>query len=119
MSGSRWMHTLGSSGFSSRSKIKASDSLASTNTPRKASLLSFGRDAGDRQHRVHQHVGARGAVGLRRVFQFVVADAVLAGHEHHRRGNTGVEVAGIVTGTGGNPLIGIAERVGGILHRID
>src|SRR5205085_11964498 len=103
MSGSRWMLTLGSSGSSSRSKIKASDSLASTNTPRKASLLSFRRDAGDRQHRVHQHVGARGAVGLRRVFQFVVADAVLARHEYHRRGNARVEVAGVGTGTGRKP----------------
>src|SRR5260370_20232688 len=38
MSGLRLIRNLGSSGFSSRSKITASDSLASTNTPRNVSL---------------------------------------------------------------------------------
>src|ERR1700724_2525239 len=41
MSGLRLIRTLGSSGFSSRSKITASDSLASTNTPRNVSLPGF------------------------------------------------------------------------------
>src|SRR5437016_13150851 len=118
MSGSRWMRILGSSGFFSRSKITASDSLASTKTPRKANLrflehdpekwepvfrkdhaqtkiVFSGRDAGERKHGVHQHVGARGAIGLRRVFQFVVADAVLARDKYHRGGYARIQVAGI------------------------
>src|SRR5271156_4451847 len=89
ISGSRWMRTLGSPFRSSCSKIKASDSLASTNTPRKVTLrFSVGQsgcDAGERQHRMHQHVGARRAIGLRGVLQLVVADAILAGAENHRR----------------------------------
>src|SRR5258707_763347 len=124
-SGSRWMRTLGSPGFSSRSKIKASDSLASTKTPCKASLpycpygrLS-GRDAGERKHRVHQHVGARRAIGLRGVFELVVTDAILARDKHHRRRNARIQVTGIVAGARRNAPIGIAERRGGILHRID
>src|SRR5437667_5213299 len=105
MSGSRLMRMVGSSAFCSRSKITASDSLASTNTPRKTSLrvshgcfnglfqwfVGLGRNPGKRQHRMHQDVGAGGAIGLGGVLELVVADAVLAGHEHHRRGDARVE----------------------------
>src|SRR5262249_12021480 len=41
MLGSRWMRTLGSPCFSSCSKIRASDSLASTKTPYKEGLPIF------------------------------------------------------------------------------
>src|SRR5437868_2443294 len=108
MSGFRWISTLGSPGFSSRSKITASDSLASTNTPRMAfpQILLIrhlsGCDAGQRMHGMHQHIGAGRAISLGRVLEFVVADAVLAGHEHHRRRHHGVEVAGIMAGAGGD-----------------
>src|SRR6266567_1431963 len=44
MSGSRWMLTLGSPGVCSRVKITASDSLASTKTPRKANLRFLEHD---------------------------------------------------------------------------
>src|SRR5712675_1869436 len=96
-SGSRWMRTAGSPGFVSRSKITASDSLASTNTPRTENLLWWsGCDAGQRQHRMHQRIGAGGAVGLGGILEFVVADAVLAGHEDHCRRHHIGKIAGVV-----------------------
>src|ERR1700688_1841062 len=99
MSASRLMRTGGSPARFSRSKISASDPLASTKTPRtEISVMLLGGDAGKRQHGVHQDVGAGGAIGLGCVLELVVADAVLAGHEHHRRRHDGVEVAGIVAG---------------------
>src|SRR3981081_595285 len=64
-------------------------------------------NAGQRPHGMQQPVGAGGAVGLGRVFQLVVADAVLARHENHRRRNFGVEVAGIVAGAGGDAAIAV------------
>src|SRR6266566_1636091 len=84
-SGSRWIRTLGSPGSSSRSKITASDSLASTNTPRtEISVVLSGCDAGERKDGMQQRVGAGGAIGLRCVLNLVVADTVLAGNEDHR-----------------------------------
>src|SRR5689334_23647386 len=82
MSGSRCTRTSGSLDLRKRSKITASDSLASTNTPRTAFPLVVliqrsGRDAGERQHGMHQHVGAGRAIRLRGVFQLIMADAVL------------------------------------------
>ena len=68
---------------------------------------------------MHQDVGARRAIGLRGVFQLIVADAVLAGHEHHRRRHHGVEVAGVVAGAGGDAAVRIAERLRGVLDRVD
>ena len=49
---------------------------------------------------MHQDIGAGRAIDLGRVLKFIVADAILAGHEHHRRGHHGVEITGIVTGAG-------------------
>ncbi|GCC45761.1 hypothetical protein chiPu_0029741, partial [Chiloscyllium punctatum] len=68
---------------------------------------------------MHQDVGAGGAIGLRGVFQFVVADAVLAGHEHHRGRHHRVEVAGIMAGTRGDAAMRIAELRCRILDRVD
>src|SRR5436305_1923672 len=119
MSGSRWIRTGGSAGLASRSKITASDSLASTNTPRTKISFWSGCDAGQRQHRMHQCVGARGAIGLRGVFEFVVADAVLAGHEDHRRRHHVGKIAGVMSGAGSDAAMGIAERLGCGLYRID
>src|SRR5882757_1005761 len=126
MSGSRWMWTSGSPGFASRSKITASDSLASTKTPRTGFSIvrtrrrrSLRRDAGDRQHGVHQGIGAGGAVRLRGVLEFVVADAVLAGNEDHRRRHHIGEVAGVVTGAGSDAAVAVAERLGGVLDGVD
>src|SRR5260370_31407471 len=120
MSASRLIRTGGAAALFSRSKISASDPLASTKTPRTAiSVILLRRDAGERQHGVHQDVRAGRAIGLRRVLELVVADAVLAGHEHHRRRHDGVEIAGVVTGARGNAPVRIAERLGGVLHRID
>src|SRR5213080_917846 len=123
MSGFRWISTLGSPGFSRRSKITASDSLASTKTPRMAFphvlFIKFylsGCDAGQRQHGMHQHIGARRAIGLGRVLKFVVTDAVLAGHEHHGRRHHGVEVAGIMAGAGGDAAMGKPKHLRGVLH---
>src|SRR5436309_2680588 len=118
------MRTSGSPDLCSFSKITASDSLASTKTPRtELSPLFFawrsGRDAGERQHGMHQHVGAGRAIGLRGVLELVVADAVLAGHEHRRRGHHCVEVAGVVAGAGGDAAMRIAELRCGILDRVD
>src|SRR5262245_53691844 len=124
MSGSRCTRTSGSPDLRRRSKITASDSLASTNTPRTAlppccfDLIS-GRDAGERQHRMHQHVGAGGAIGLRGVFELIVADAVLAGHEHHRGRHHRVEIAGVMAGAGRDTTVRIAELLGGVLDRVD
>src|SRR5258708_15770674 len=120
MSGLRLMRTGGSPDLFSGSKITASDSLASTNSPR-TEILRFlsGSDAGERQHRMHQHVGPRRAISLGCVLELVMADAVLARHEHHRRGHDGVEIAGIVAGAGGDAPVRIAECLGGIFHRID
>src|SRR5205085_3080173 len=103
MSGLRCTRTSGSPDLRKRSKITASDSLASTKTPRTALPPVFliqrsGRDAGERQHRMHQHIGAGRAIGLGGVLELVVADAVLAGHEHHRCRDHRVEVAGVVAG---------------------
>src|ERR1700738_2077937 len=126
MSGSRWMRTSGSPGLVRRSKITASDSLASTKTPCTAFSIvrtrrrrSLGSDAGDRQHGVHQGIGASGAVGLRGVLEFVVADAVLAGNEDHRRRHHIGEVAGVVTGAGSDAAVAVAERLGGVLDGVD
>src|SRR5450432_523138 len=112
MSASRLMRTGGSPGLFSRSKISASDPLASTKTPRTdISVVLSGSDAGERQHGMHQNVGAGRAIGLRRVLELVMADAVLAGHEHHRRGHDIGGVAGIVTGAGGDAAVAVAERL--------
>src|SRR5216683_8274828 len=114
------MRTPGSPGFVSRSKITASASLASTKTPRtEISVVWSGSDAGERQHGMHQDVGAGRAIDLGRVLKLIVADAILAGHEHHRRGHHGIEIAGIVPGARGNAPVRIAERPRGILHRVD
>src|SRR5260370_13977678 len=119
-SGSRWIRTLRSPGFVSRSKITASASLASTKTPRtEISVVWSGSDAGERQHGMHQDIGARRAIDLGCVLKLIVADAILAAHEHHRRGHDGIEIAGIVTGAGRDAPMGIAERLRRILHRID
>src|ERR1700728_468401 len=88
MSALRLMCTTGSPALCCRSKISASDPLASTKTPRTdisvCMQIEFwsGSDARKRQHGMHQDVGARRAVDLRRIFQLVMTDAVLAGHEH-------------------------------------
>src|SRR6202140_238320 len=119
-SGSRRMRTLGSPGFASRSKITASDSLASTKTPRtEISVVLSGSDAGERKHRMHQRVGAGGAVDLGCVLELVVADTVLAGNEDHRRRHDVGEVAGVVTGARGDAAMAVPERLGGPLDRID
>src|SRR5712672_3880105 len=68
---------------------------------------------------MHQDIGACRAIGLRGVFEFVVADAVLAGRENHRRRHYGVEVAGIMAGAGGDAAMRIAERFRGILDGVD
>ena len=57
-----------------------------------------GRNAGKCKHGVHQDIGAGRAIRLGCVLELVVADAVLAGHEHHRSRNAGVQVAGVVAG---------------------
>src|SRR5882672_7181550 len=120
ISASRLTRTGRSPALFWRSKISASEPLASTKTPRTVFSNSWlRRDAGKRQHGVHQDVGAGGAIGLGRVLEFVVADAVLAGHEHHRRRNFRVQVAGIVARARGDASVGIAERLGGVLHRVD
>src|SRR5690348_332832 len=113
--GSRCTFTSGSPALRCRSKISASESLASTNTPRTRYLPCFfpcvllsGRDAGERQHGMHQHIGARGAIELGRVFQLIVADAVLAGHEHHCRRHDGGEIAGVVAGARGDAAMAVA-----------
>src|SRR4051794_21781457 len=111
MSGSRWIVTFGSPGFASRSKITASDSLASTNTPRTKFSLRSGCHAGQRQHSMQQRVGSGGAVGLRGVLEFVVADTVLAGHEDHCRRHDIGKVAGVVACAGGNAAVTVAERL--------
>src|SRR5437868_11075836 len=114
------MRTLGSPGSSSRSKITASDSLASTKTPRtEISVILSGRDAGKRKHRMHQRVGAGGAVGLGRILELVVADAVLAGDEDHRRRHDAGEVAGVVAGARSDAAVAVAERPGRALDRLD
>src|SRR5439155_24289049 len=119
-SGSRWIRTLGSPGLSSRSKITASDSLASTNTPRtEISVILSGCDAGERKYRMHQCVGAGGAVGLGCVLQLVVADAVLAGNKDHRRWHDAGKIAGVVTGARSDAAVAVAERLGGALDRVD
>src|ERR1700722_13644248 len=103
----RLMRTAGSPALCCRSKISASDPLASTKTPRTdisvaVAIIRSGSDARQRQYGMHQDVGAGRAIDLGRVLQLVVADAVLAGYEHHRRRHHGIEVAGIVAGAGGD-----------------
>src|SRR5690348_13266579 len=78
-----------------------------------------GSNAGERQHRVHQYVGAGRAIGLGGILDLVVADAVLAGHEHHGGRNFGVQVAGIMAGTGGDAAIREAELLRRGFDRID
>src|ERR1700688_4424660 len=114
ISASRLTRTGGSPALFWRSKISASEPLASTKTPR--TVFSNGwlrRDAGKRQHGVHQDVGAGGAIGLRRILEFVVADAVLAGHEHHRRRDFRVQIAGIVARARSDAPVGIGQRARG------
>src|ERR1019366_824480 len=119
ISASRLMRTAGSPALFCRSKISASDPLASTKTPRTeisvgcdpgwcpAHFLfehdlfgkpvptfpdhALGSDARERQHGVHQNVGARRAVGLGGVLELVVADAILAGDEYHRGRNLRIQ----------------------------
>src|ERR1700722_16452585 len=125
MSALRLMRMAGSPSLRCRSKISASDPLASTKTPRTDISVCLqieawsGSDARKRQHGMHQNVGARRAIDLRRVFQLVMADAVLAGHEHHCCRHHGIEIAGIMAGAGGDAPVRIAERLGGVLHRVD
>ena len=68
---------------------------------------------------MHQHVGAGGAIGLRSIFELIVADTVLAGNEHHSRRHYRVEVAGVVAGARRDAAVRIAELLSGILDRID
>src|SRR3981081_3899027 len=97
------MRTGGSPGLFSRAKISASDPLASTKTPRtEFSVMLLRCDARERQHGMHQDVGAGRAIGLSRVLELVMADAVLAGHEDHRGRHHIGEIAGVVTGAGGD-----------------
>src|SRR5258707_11925203 len=95
--------------------MTASASLASTNTPRMNSPLS-GRDAGKRQHGMHQGVGAGGAIGLGCVLEFVVADAILAGNEDHRRRHDVGKVAGVVTGARSDAAACVTARPGWVFH---
>src|ERR1019366_9269850 len=118
------MRTPGSPGFVNRSKITASASLASTKTPRTEAsgcwiYRRLGRDAGERQHGMHQRVGAGGEVGLRRIVKLVVADAVLAGNEDHRCWYDVGKVAGVVTGARGDAAVAVAKRLGCALDRVD
>src|ERR1700738_5191273 len=120
MSASRLTRTGGSPAWFWRSNISASEPLASTNTPRTENLRKLsGGDAGQRQHAMHQCVGAGSAIGLRRILEFVVADAVLAGNEDHRRRHDVGEVAGVVTGAGSDAAVAVAERLGGVLDGVD
>src|SRR5450759_5011273 len=80
---------------------------------------ALGRDAGERQYGMHQRVGAGGAIGLSRILQLVVADAVLAGNEDHRCRHHIGEVAGVMTRARGDAAVAIAERPGGAFDRID
>src|SRR5260370_10913533 len=119
-SGSRWIRTLRSPGFASRSKLTASDSLASTKTPRtEISVVLSGCDAGERKDRMHQRVGAGGAVGLGCVLELIVAEAVLAGNEDHRRRHDIGEVAGVVAGARRDAAMAVAERLGRALDGVD
>src|SRR5256714_9763200 len=113
------MRIPGSAGFASRSKMTANASLASTKTPRTQFLRLLGSHPGEREHGMHQRVGAGGAVGLRRVLQLVVADAILAGNEDHCRGHDIGKVAGVMPGAGGDATVTIAERLGGVLDCVD
>src|SRR3984957_12326788 len=109
-----------SPGFAKRSKMTASASLASTKTPRtEISVVVSGSDAGERQHGMHQGVGAGGAIGLRGILELIVADAVLAGNEDHRRRYDIGEVAGVVPGAGSDAAVGIAERFCRVLDGVD
>src|ERR1700694_4575408 len=120
MSSSRLTRTGGSPAWFWRSKISASDPLASTKTPRTENLRKLsGGDAGERQHGMHQGVGAGCAIRLGRILELVVADAVLAGDEDHRSRHDIGEVAGVVTGARGDAPVAVAERLGGALDGVD
>src|ERR1700754_644206 len=117
ISGSRWIATFGSPGFASRSKMTASDSLASTNTPRTKNLHWSGCDARQRQYGMHQGIGARCAIGLCGVLELIVADAVFAGHKNHRPRHHIDEIPGVGAGAGRDAAMCITERLRCRLNR--
>src|SRR6267143_1688673 len=108
------MRTPGSPGFVSRSKITASASLASTKTPRtEISVVWSGSDAGERQHGMHQDIGARRAIHLGRVLKLIVElihdRGVGAAAIHRKRDFTGND---ITRGIGDDGLADSADRLG-------
>src|SRR4051812_3269144 len=68
---------------------------------------------------MHERVGAGGTVGLGRVLQLVMADAVLAGYKDHCRWYDVGKVAGVVPGAGGDAAVAVAKGLGGTLDRVD
>ena len=65
------------------------------------------------EHRLQQDLGASGALFFRGVLRLVVADAIPAGNENHRRGRDARNICCIVAGAGNNfPRCKPAERGG-------
>ena len=73
--------------------------------------------AGKLYGRVQQNLAAGGQVLGRRALEFVVTDAVLAGHEDHGRGHNPGHIAGIVARSAHEIHVGDAIARGGLAHR--
>src|SRR5690606_23545173 len=75
----------------------------------RASTRASGEAAIEGEHRLEQHVGARGEMLGLGVLDLVVADAALAGHEDHRRPVTAGDVDRVVAGAARDASMGMAE----------
>ena len=71
------------------------------------------------EHGVEQHIAASGDVFGQRVFDFVVADAVLARHEDHRRRRHPADIAGVVARTAHDVHVRIARLLRPAAYRLD
>src|SRR6266550_3090389 len=70
-------------------------------------------------HRLQEDLAARPDVRLGGVLDLVVADAVLARHEDHRRRRHARDVAGVVAGAAHDVHVGVARLFGAAPHRFD
>src|SRR5450432_1538484 len=70
-------------------------------------------------HRLQQDLAAGADIDLGCVLDLVVADAVLAGHEHHRRRRDPADVTGVVARAAHDVHVLVARGLGAAPHRVD
>src|SRR5205085_1820080 len=79
--------------------------------------VPFGQSAVIVEHGLQQYLCASRALLLRGKFRFVVADAIAAGNENHRRRRDARDIGCVMAGAGNNLLRGESAALGGAAHR--